>query len=101
MGNDILELVSNAFTKGNINLTFVAILIVPIRKDDNPRNLKEFRLISLCNVLFMLVSKVLVNWIQPHLDVIVGPLQSFLYQNGVHVIMLLLPKRLSTICTRR
>lgn len=93
MGNDILELVSNAFTKGNINLTFVAILIVPIRKDDNPRNLKEFRLISLCNVLFKTISKVLVHRIKPYLDDLIGPFKVALFLEGAWAIMLSLPKR--------
>lgn len=42
---------------------------------------KEFRPINLCNVLFKLISKVLVNRVRPYLDSIIGPLQSSFIPN--------------------
>lgn len=51
-------------------------LIVLILKNDNPTSLKEFRPISLCNVLLKVVSKVIVNRVRPHSDNIIGSLQS-------------------------
>nr|KYP53716.1 Retrovirus-related Pol polyprotein LINE-1 [Cajanus cajan] len=73
---DVWELVAQAFSTGNINLTLVETLIVPIPKVDHPQHLKDFCPISLYNVLFKTISKVLVHRIRPYLDEFIGPLQS-------------------------
>jgi len=41
-----------------------------------PQSFKEFRLISLRNTIYKLITKVLVNRLRPFLDQIVGPYQS-------------------------
>ncbi|XP_072075375.1 uncharacterized protein [Arachis hypogaea] len=50
-------------------------LVVLIPKVENPISMKDFRLISLCNVVYKVITKVLVNRLRPHLKEIVGPLQ--------------------------
>lgn len=50
--------------------------IVLIPKVDNPCELKDFRLISLCNVLYKVVSKCLVNRLRPLLGEIISESQS-------------------------
>lgn len=67
---------ANAFATGTIAPHLAETLIVPIPKVEVSDNLKEFRPISLCNVLFKLISKVLVNRLRPLLDSLIGPLQS-------------------------
>ena len=50
--------------------------IVLIPKVDNPEKLKEFRPISLCNVIYKVVPKSLVNRLRPLLDDIISLAQS-------------------------
>lgn len=49
-------------------------LITLIPKVDCPKSLKEFLPISLCNTIYKVITKVLVNWIRPLLDSIISPL---------------------------
>ena len=51
-------------------------LIVLIPKVQHPASLKEFRPISLCNVIYKVVAKCLVNRLRPILDEIISPEQS-------------------------
>jgi hypothetical protein len=50
--------------------------IVLIPKVSNPKMLSEYRPISLCNVIYKVVSKCLVNRLRPLLDDIISPSQS-------------------------
>lgn len=51
-------------------------IIVMIPKIDNPVKITDFRPISLCNVVYKVVSKCLVNRLRPVLDEIISPWQS-------------------------
>jgi hypothetical protein len=50
--------------------------IVPIPKVNEPETLAPFRPISLCNVIYKLVSKCFVNRLRPMLDGIISEAQS-------------------------
>ncbi|XP_057432083.1 uncharacterized protein LOC130724829 [Lotus japonicus] len=50
-------------------------LVVLIPKVDFPKHLKEFRPISLCTVIYKIITKVLVGRIRPYLGDLIGPLQ--------------------------
>jgi hypothetical protein len=76
VGGDVWKLVSDAFATGHIPVDLAETLIIPIPKIDEPQSLSDFRPISLCNVVLKLVSKVLVRRIRPHLETLIGPLQS-------------------------
>ena len=50
--------------------------IVLIPKASNPSKLSEYRPISLCNVIYKVISKCLVNRLRPLLDDLISPEQS-------------------------
>lgn len=81
VSQDVWELVVPAFSIGHIDPHLAETLIVPIPKIDEPKTLRDFRPISLCNVLLKLISKVLVRRIRPFLDDLIGPLQSSFIPN--------------------
>ena len=56
----------------SINHTFITL----IPKVSNPENVSEFRPISLCNVLYKIISKVIANCLKPLLNSIVSEGQS-------------------------
>lgn len=56
----------------NLNSTYIAL----IPKICNLFYVTEFRPISLCNVIYKLVSKVLVNRLKPYMDLIISSPQS-------------------------
>lgn len=73
---DIISAVSKFFQTGcmpeGVNNT--AIVLIP--KIEQPMELKDFRPISLCNVLYKVVSKCLVNRLRPMLNELVSEEQS-------------------------
>jgi hypothetical protein len=81
VSKDVWTLVHSAFASGYIEPKLTETLIVPIPKVDVPKCLKDFRPISLCNVLLKLISKILVQRIRPFLNDLIGPLQSSFIPN--------------------
>lgn len=76
-------MVFDAFSSGCIDPNLVETLIISIPKIDIPQCFKDFRPISLYNVLLKTISKVLVRCIKPFLDDFIGPLQnSFIPNRG-------------------
>nr|KYP49326.1 LINE-1 reverse transcriptase isogeny [Cajanus cajan] len=67
IGDDVWRFVASAFENGRIDAHVTETLLVLIPKGDHPRTFKDFRPISLCNVVYKLVSKVLVNRLRPFL----------------------------------
>jgi hypothetical protein len=83
IGDDLWHLVQMAFSTGSINESIAETLLVLIPKETQPQRLKNFRPISLCNVIFKVVTKVLVNRLRPFLDDLISPLQgSFIPGRG-------------------
>jgi hypothetical protein len=76
IGDDIWRLVHMAFNMGTINASIAKTLIVLIPKESNPQRLKNFRPISLCNVIFKVITKILVSRLRPFLADLISPLQS-------------------------
>lgn len=76
IGEDISRLVIQAFNTGYFNPSVSETLIDLIPKVECPKHFKDFRPISLCNTVYKLITKVLVNRLRPMLDNIIGPYQS-------------------------
>jgi hypothetical protein len=73
---EVIHAVQNFFTDGVMPAGVNETTIVLIPKKDDPEALKDFRPISLCNVIFKVVSKCLVNRLRPLLEDIIAPVQS-------------------------
>lgn len=80
--DDVYDLVSKTFVSGSIDPHLAETLIVPIPKVDDPTSLKDFRPVSLCNMMLKLISKILVKRIRPYLDEFIRPLQSSFIPNS-------------------
>lgn len=76
MKEDIIPAVQKFFDTGQMPEGVNDTCIVLIPKVSNPKTLKDFRPISLCNVLYKIVSKCLVNRLRPLLQDIISPNQS-------------------------
>lgn len=61
---------------GQFDETIAKTLLVLILKVDNPVYLKNFRPISLCNMVYKVITKVIVNRLRTFLDDLIFPLQS-------------------------
>ena len=76
VGMDITQAVLSCLNSGSIlksiNHTFIAL----IPKVKNPERVSEFRPISLCNVIYKIVSKVIANRLKPMLKNIISETQS-------------------------
>lgn len=76
MQNDIVYLVQDFFAGrcdlAAINSTYVSL----IPKVDNPETFKDFRPIGLCNVVYKIISKVLVNRMQCLMESLISPFQN-------------------------
>ena len=82
-GDSVWKLVKDAFRDGKVGGDLLEILLVLIPRGDNPVAVKHFHPISLCNVAYKIITKVLVNRLRPFLNDLVGPMQnSFLPNRG-------------------
>ena len=76
IGPEVTKAVLSCLNSGtllkSINHTFITL----IPKVNNPENVSEFRPISLCNVIYKIISKVIANRLKPFLNSIVSEAQS-------------------------
>ncbi|KAL0355119.1 UNVERIFIED_CONTAM: hypothetical protein Sradi_3958800 [Sesamum radiatum] len=70
--SDVLSFVLNLLNNRVIDSSINKIQIVLIPKGKNSENLGQFRPISLCNVLYKIVSKTIANKLKPILDHIIS-----------------------------
>jgi hypothetical protein len=68
----LLGILNSRVMPSSLNMTHVAL----IPKKNNPTSVTEFRPISLCNVLYKIISKVLANRLKKILPSIIDPTQS-------------------------
>ena len=75
MANKVVKAVTSFFIMGSMPREVNASLIVLIPKISNPTSINHFRPISLCNVEYKIISKLLVEKIRPLLDKMIYPTQ--------------------------
>lgn len=70
---DVIRAVKEFFSSGEMpeGINDTAIVLIP--KTQQPLEMKDYRPISLCNVLYKVVSKCLVNRLRPILDDLISP----------------------------
>jgi hypothetical protein len=74
----VLDFMNNDVFDSAINDTFITL----IPKIKNPSCIMEYRPISLCNVVYKLISKVLANRLKKVLSHIISPIKAHSYQVG-------------------
>ena len=81
MENDVVKAVTSFFILGSMPKEVNCSLIVLIPKISNPTSVNHFRPISLCNMVYKIISKLLVDKLRPMLDKIISPTQSAFIPN--------------------
>jgi hypothetical protein len=69
LGNEILEMVEESRRKGRVTGALNATFISPILKSDKPNSFGGFRPISLCNLVYKIITKIIVARIKTSLSV--------------------------------
>lgn len=81
LGNDVIRMVTSFFNFGSMPKEVNSSFIILIPKISNPSSMNHYRPISLCNVIYKIISKLLVNKIRPLLHKIIFPCQSTFVPN--------------------
>lgn len=76
VGEAIVKMVNSALSEGRVPIKILEAYISLIPKKDNPEHAGDFRPITLSNVIFKIISKVLVNRLRPLMQKIIGPYQN-------------------------
>ena len=76
IGRDVSEAVLSCLNSGTILKSINHTFITLIPKVKNPETVAQFRLISLCNVIYKILSKVIANRLKPILNSIISEAQS-------------------------
>ncbi len=76
IGCDVVQAISSVLTSGHMlkKINFTHIALIP--KIKNPQQMSDFRPISLCNVVYKMISKCLANRLKFHLTTIISDAQS-------------------------
>ena len=76
VGDSVREKVKGVFSSGVIPDYINQTLITLIPKCRSPESLSNYQPISLCNTIYKIVTKIILNWIRPFLSGLISPLQA-------------------------
>ena len=76
VGESVTKFVLDFFESGNLPTTLNDALLVLIPKVGKPEKITQFRPISLCNVLFKIITKAMVARLQRVMTKLIGPAQA-------------------------
>jgi hypothetical protein len=76
VGHSVVSAIQNFFTGGKLLKDLNSTHIVLIPKIPNPTSVNHYRPISLCNVVYKAITKLIVEKLRPLLDKIISPCQS-------------------------
>ncbi|KAG7567714.1 Ribonuclease H domain [Arabidopsis thaliana x Arabidopsis arenosa] len=76
VGESVTRFVLEFFASGNLPATTNDALLVLIAKVAKPERITQFRPVSLCNVLFKIITKMMVNRLKSVISKLIGPAQS-------------------------
>ena len=89
IGADLTKFVCQCFSSGSIPSLVNETLIVLIPKISNPTKLAHYRPISLCNVSYKLVTKIIVNRIKDFMPSVIAPTHSsFVPRRQITILLL-------------
>ena len=74
--SDVINIVQAFFHSGSLFRSLNHTFITLIPKVTYPKEVTHFRPISLCNVLYKIISKILVNRLKPLMDKLITPFQN-------------------------
>ena len=102
MGNDVVKAVTTFLILGSMPKKVNNSLIVLIPKISNPTTVNHFKLIKLCNVVYKIILKLLVEKLRPLLDKIISPTQSaFILNKWIAENQIIVQEMLHSFKTRR
>ena len=105
IGVDVHQVVLSSLNLSSILKSINHTFITLIPKVNNPEKVIDFRHISLCNVIYMIVSKVIANHLKPMLDSIISETQSAFIANRLIIDNILIAfeslHRVKTNCTEK
>lgn len=81
VGDEMVRAFTSFFHLGSMPKEVNSSLIVLIPKTSNPSSVNHYRPISLCDVVYKVISKLLVSKLRPLLDKIISPAQSAFIPN--------------------
>jgi len=68
VGGDLLEVVEESKLRGEVVRAIKSTFLVLIPKFNNPSTFDDFRSISLCNLCYKIIAKIIANMIKPLLS---------------------------------
>ncbi|KAK4382267.1 hypothetical protein Sango_2888500 [Sesamum angolense] len=76
VGEEVSSAIIDFFKTGRLLKQLNATLLTLIPKVRTPHSVVEFRPISCCNVMYKVITKILVSWIRESLDLLISPSQN-------------------------
>ena len=102
MGESVIQEVKHIFTSRKIleylNRTYIEL----IPKIQGPKTLGNYRPISLCNIVYKIVTKIIVGRLRPYLEKLVSPLQlAFVHSKKGIDNTIIVQEFIHSICRKR